>query len=296
MNLLQGKVAIVTGSGGGLGEQYALALAGAGARVVVNDPGSGRDGIGGTITMADTVVKKIRDVGGEAAANYDSVATMGGAEAIFSTAMDAYGQVDILVNNAGILRDAAFHNMTEEEWDAVIAVHLKGTFCITRLVFPHMRERGSGVVIGISSPTGLTGNFGQANYGAAKGGVWGLMNCLAREGYRRGEVDPFARVFTVVPVAFTRMTADLPQFSSEEAKAQTDPKFVAPLVVYLASDLSAGMTDKTFSVMGSRIREMRMVSSHGATKEDDGGLWSAQEISRRMSEILLADKEAASAG
>lgn len=284
-DLLKGKVAIVTGAGGGLGEQHALALAEEGARVVVNDLGGARDGAGAGQAMADKVVEKIKSKGGEAVANYDSVTTMSGGEGILKSALDAYGQVDVLVNNAGILRDRAFHNMSEEEWDIVVSVHLRGTFCVTQGVFRHMRQRGSGVIINTSSTSGLNGNFGQANYGAAKGGIWAFTNVLAREGFRRGETEPTIRVFTLVPTAHTRLTEDLAPFQAEAAREQMDPKLVSPAVVFLASDLSKGMTGKTFNVAGSRICEMKMVTAPGATKED--GLWTAQEIADRMSEILV---------
>jgi NAD(P)-dependent dehydrogenase (short-subunit alcohol dehydrogenase family) len=264
-----------------------LALAEEGAKVVVNDLGGARDGAGAGSEMADGVVEKIKAAGGEAVANYDSVATMQGAESIMKTALDAFDQVDILVNNAGILRDRAFHNMSEEEWDLVNTVHLRGTFCVTRVIFPHMRQRGSGVIINTSSTSGLNGNFGQANYGAAKGGVWGFGNVLAIEGYRRGQPDPVIRVFTLAPVAFTRMTSDLAPFQAEESKERMDPKLVSPLVVFLASDLSKGLSGKTFNVGGGRIAEMKMVTAAGATKAD--GLWTPQEIADRIKEILVPE-------
>jgi NAD(P)-dependent dehydrogenase (short-subunit alcohol dehydrogenase family) len=286
-DLLKGRVAIVTGAGGGLGEQHALALAEEGAKVVVNDLGGVRDGSGAGSEMADGVVEKIKAAGGEAVANYDSVATMQGAENIMKTALDAFDQVDILVNNAGILRDRAFHNMSEEEWDMVNTVHLRGTFCVTRVVFPYMRQRGSGVIINTSSTSGLNGNFGQANYGAAKGGIWGFGNVLAIEGYRRGQPDPVIKVFTLAPVAFTRMTSDLAPFQAEESQARMDPKLVSPMVVFLASDLSKGLSGKTFNVGGGRIAEMKMVTAPGATKAD--GLWTPQEIADRIKEILVPE-------
>ena len=284
-DLLKGRVVIVTGAGGGLGEQHALALGAEGAKVVVNDLGGARDGTGGGQAMADKVVEEIKAAGGEAVANYDNVATVAGGENILKTALDAFGQVDVLVNNAGILRDRAFHNMTEEEWVIVVAVHLRGTFCVTQPVFRHMRQQGSGVIINTSSTSGLNGNFGQANYGAAKGGIWGFSNVIAKEGFRRGEPEPVIRVFTLVPVAFTRLTEDLAPFQSEDVKHSMDPKLVSPVVVFLASDLSKGMTDKTFNVGGGRISEMKMVTAPGAAKQD--GLWTAQEIADRMKEILV---------
>ncbi len=166
---------------------------------------------------------------------------------------------------------------------------------MTKPVFAHMRQRRSGVIIGVSSPTGLVGNFGQANYGAAKAGIWSLMKNLAIEGTDRETREPFIRVFTVVPVAFTRMTEGLAPFQSEQAKAQADPKFAAPLVVYLASDLSAHMTGKTFRILGGQIQEMKMVTSDGVTKTGEGGLWAPEEIGDQIDDILLPEKEPAAA-
>ena len=169
MGLLDGKVALVTGSGGGIGREHALALAKEGARLVINDLGGARDGSGEGSAMADQVVKEIEELGGEAVANYDSVATMEGGENIVKTALDAFGQLDVVVNNAGILRDKTLSKMEEDQWDIVVEVHLKGTFCVTKPAFNHMKERGQGgVIINTSSTSGLNGNFGQTNYGAAK--------------------------------------------------------------------------------------------------------------------------------
>ena len=168
-----GKVAIVTGSGAGIGKAHALELAKRGAKVVVNDLGGARDGSGSGTAAADQVVEEIKAAGGEAVANYDSVSSMEGGENIVKTAVDAFGKVDILINNAGILRDRSFLKMTEEEWDAVLAVHLKGAFCVTHPALKVMRENQYGRIVFTSSMSGLYGNFGQANYGAAKMGVVG---------------------------------------------------------------------------------------------------------------------------
>ncbi|MCZ6598654.1 MAG: SDR family NAD(P)-dependent oxidoreductase, partial [Planctomycetota bacterium] len=187
MGLLDGKVAIVTGAGGGLGREHALALAREGAAVLVNDLGGARDGTGGDSAMADQVVKEIQEASGEAAPNYDNVATVEGGQNILKTALDRFEHVDILVNNAGILRDKSFANTTEDLWDSVIAVHLKGTYCVTHPVWNFLKERGEGgVVINTSSTSGLNGNFGQSNYGAAKAGIAGLTRCLAIEGVKYG--------------------------------------------------------------------------------------------------------------
>ena len=283
MGLLDGKVAIVTGAGGGIGREHALVLAKQAARVVVNDLGGARDGTGEGTAMADTVVEEIRAMDGEAVANYDNVATVEGGEGILKTALDAFGQVDLLVNNAGILRDKTLAKMEPDLWDAVIAVHLRGTYCVTRPVFNHMKERGAGgVIINTSSTSGLNGNFGQCNYGAAKAGIAGFTRCLAQEGQRYG-----IRVFALAPVALTRLTEDLVGFQDDELKARMDPAQVAPLGVFLASDLSKDLTGKTFYVGGGRIAEMKVVTHTGVSKAE--GRWSPEEIAARLGEILLPD-------
>ena len=287
MGLLDGKVAIITGAGGGIGREHALAMAKEGAAIVVNDLGGARDGAGSGSAMADGVVDEIKALGGEAVANYDNVATVEGGEAILKTALDAFDHVDILVNNAGILRDRSFSNTTEDLWDPVIAVHLKGTYCVTRPVFLHMKERAAGgVIINTSSTSGLNGNFGQCNYGAAKAGIAGFTRCLAIEGKKYG-----IRAFILAPVALTRLTEDLGGFSNDKIKEAMNPAAVSPLLVYLASSLSGDMTGKTFLAGGGRIAEMRVVTHTGITKKVDDGLWTADQIAAQMQagEILLPD-------
>ena len=287
MGLLDGQVAVVTGAGGGLGREHVLALAAEGASVVVNDLGGSRDGSGAGSSMADQVVAQIKQAGGEAVANYDDVSTVAGGENILKTALAAFGQVDILVNNAGILRDKSFANTTEDLWDPVIAVHLKGTYCVTRPVFLHMKERGQGgVIVNTSSTSGLNGNFGQCNYGAAKAGIFGFTRCLSLEGQRYQ-----IRCHILAPVAHTRLTEDLPGMNNEDMAARFDPKLVSPLIVYLASDLAKDLTGKVFLAGGGQIAEMRMVTAPGIKKETDGGLWTAAEIAAKMTagEILLRD-------
>ncbi|MFP8873547.1 MAG: SDR family NAD(P)-dependent oxidoreductase [Myxococcota bacterium] len=286
MGLLDGKVSIVTGAGGGLGRDHALALAAAGAAVVVNDLGGARDGTGKGSGMADAVVEEIKAAGGEAVANYDNVATVEGGQSILQTTIDAFDHADILVNNAGILRDKSFANTTEDLWDTVIAVHLKGTYCVTHAVYGHMKERGQGgAIINTSSTSGLNGNFGQCNYGAAKAGIAGLTRCLAIEGRKDG-----IRVHALAPVALTRLTEDLPGFS-EEMRENMRPGLVSPLVVFLGSDLAKDLTGKTFFVGGGRIAEMKVVTHKGVTKSDGGGMWTAEEIAGHMKggEILLPE-------
>lgn len=287
MGLLDGRVAVVTGAGGGLGREHALALARAGAAVVVNDLGGARDGTGAGSSMADRVVEEIRRSGGQAVASYDDVATLAGGEGILRTALDAFGQVDVLVNNAGILRDKSFANMTEDLWDPVVAVHLKGTYCVTRPIYLHMKERGQGgVIVSTSSTSGLNGNFGQSNYGAAKAGIFGFMRCLSLEGARYG-----IRCHVLAPIAHTRLTEDLPGMGGADMAAKLDPRLVSPLIVYLASDLAKDLNGKTFLAGGGQIAEMRMVTAPGVTKQEAGGLWTPEEIASKMTAgaILLQD-------
>ncbi len=286
MALLSGKVALVTGAGGGLGRCHALALAKEGAKLVINDLGGARDGSGkGAQSMADAVVEEIQKAGGEAVANYDTVASVAGGERMVKTAIDTFGQLDICVNNAGILRDKTLAKLSEDLWDPVVDVHLKGTYCVTRPAYLHMRERGQGgVIINTSSTSGLNGNFGQTNYGAAKAGIWGFSRCLALEGQKAG-----IRVYILAPVALTRLTEDLAGMGTEEMKEKLDPALVSPLVVYLASELAKDQTGTTYYVGGGRIAEMKMVTAPGVTKTDEGGLWSPEEIAARMHEIRLPD-------
>jgi NAD(P)-dependent dehydrogenase (short-subunit alcohol dehydrogenase family) len=278
MTLLRDKVAIVTGAGGGIGRAHALALAEAGAAVVVNDLGGARDGSGGGSAMADAVVKEIEAFGGSAVANYDSVASVAGGESIVRSAVEAFGRVDCLVNNAGILRDKTLSKMDEAQWDDVIAVHLKGTYTVTRPAFAQMRAQGGGSIINTSSTSGLEGNFGQTNYGAAKAGIAGFTRCLALEGEKYA-----IRVNAIAPAALTRMTDDLPGAQSERFQEMT-PDHIAPLIVYLASELASDVTKRIFFVGGGRISEMRMVRADGVRKES--GLWTPQEIAKQIDVIL----------
>ena len=236
------RVAIVTGAGGGLGRTYAVEFARRGARVVVNDLGGSVDGSGGSAMAADAVVAEIEAAGGEAVANYDSVSSPEGGAKIVQTAIDAFGQVDILVNNAGILRDTSFAKMTTEQIDAVLDVHLKGAFYVAQPAFALMKERGYGRIINTSSPSGLFGNFGQVNYGAAKAGLMGMASVMAIEGVKYN-----IKVNTIAPVAKTRMTEDLLGPLAD----MVHPEQVTPLVVYLASE-TCTLTHQVFSVGGGR--------------------------------------------
>jgi len=279
MGLLDGKVAVVTGAGGGIGKSHALALAKEGAKVVVNDLGGARDGAGSGTAMADQVVEEIKKDGGEAAANYDSVASMEGGKAIIQTAIDSFGKIDILVNNAGILRDKTLLKTTEEMWDMVIAVHLKGTFACTQAAAGFMKDQGTGGrIINTSSTSGLLGNFGQSNYGSAKAGIAGFTRVTALELQKYG-----ITVNALVPIAITRMTDDLPAFSGGDPE-EMGPQFISPVVVFLASDLAKDITGKFFGIQGRKINSYAIKISEGVIK--DKGMWTPKEIADNIEKIL----------
>ena len=285
MGLLDGKVAIITGAGGGLGEAYAKLFAREGASVVVNDLGGPRDGSGSDLSMAQQVVDAITKAGGKAIANGADISTTVGGQSVFDDAIKAFGKVDILVNNAGILRDQSFAKSTEEAWDKVIKVHLKGTYCVTKPVFNFMRDHGGGVIVNTSSTSGLIGNFGQSNYGAAKGGIWGLSNVLAIEGRKYG-----IRIWTLSPGALTRMTADLPRYI-ENPGAALDADGIAPAVLYMVSDLSGDQTGKVLGVSGPRgVREMKMMEMEGWKPPLDKP-WSAEDIATHAADIFFSDED-----
>ena len=222
------RTVIVTGAGNGLGKAYAIELGNRGAKVVVNDLGGSVDGSGSGSTPADEVVNEIIANGGEAVANYDSVATKDGGEAIVQTAIDSFGTVDAVINNAGILRDKSFAKMTEEELSLIIDVHLKGTFFVSQPAFTVMKEKNYGRIVNVASPSGLFGNFGQSNYGAAKMGIVGLTNVLAIEGAKYN-----IKVNVIAPTAYTRMTEAL---LPEDVGKLFGPELVTPMVTYLASE------------------------------------------------------------
>lgn len=247
------KVAIVTGAGGGLGRSYALELARRGARVVVNDLGGAIDGTGGSTRPADLVVREIADRGGEAVANYDSVATPESGAAIVQTALDAFGTVDVVINNAGILRDRSFGNLTIEELQAVMEVHLLGAFYVSLPAFPVMKEAGYGRFVFTSSNAGIFGNFGQTNYGAAKAGLVGFSNVLAIEGAKYN-----IKSNVIAPVARTRLTEELLGPLTE----LVDPDQVTPMVVYLCSEANQ-FTHEIFTAGGGRYGRIFVGTNQG---------------------------------
>jgi NAD(P)-dependent dehydrogenase (short-subunit alcohol dehydrogenase family) len=263
-----GRVAIVTGAGGGLGRSHALELARRGAAVVVNDLGGAVDGTGASSSAAEQVVTEIRAAGGEAVANADSVSTPEGGAAIVAQAVDAYGRVDVVVNNAGILRDAAFKNVTPELLDPVIDVHLKGAFNVLRHAWPRLREQGYGRIVNTTSGSGMFGNFGQSNYGAAKAGLMGLTRVLSIEGARDN-----VRVNAIAPIAHTRMT-------SGQIDEAMGPELISPLVAYLCH-ASCEITGQAYSVGGGRVARLFLGMTTGITEP---GL-SAEMIAARIDEI-----------
>jgi len=284
MGLLDGKVAIVTGGGNGLGEAYCKLFAREGASVVVNDLGGARDGTGGSISAAQTVVNAITAAGGKAVANGDDVSTVQGGENIFQTAMDNFGGAHILVNNAGILRDKTFSNTSESDWDAVVKVHLKGAYCVTMPVWNWMKANGGGVIVMTSSGSGLFGNFGQSNYGAAKAGLYGFMRVLSIEGRKYG-----IRLWALAPGAYTRMTSDLPGRKDREPDPMSLPERIAPGVLYMVSDLSGEQTGKVLSVSSRGVREIKMVMAKGITP---AAPWTAQDVADNAETIFFPeDKE-----
>ncbi|MCA6228018.1 MAG: SDR family NAD(P)-dependent oxidoreductase [Phenylobacterium sp.] len=285
MGLLDGKVAIITGGGGGLGEAYARLFAREGAAVVVNDLGGARDGSGdGSVSAAQKVVNDILAEGGRAVANGDDVSTMEGGANILKTALDAFGQVDVLVCNAGILRDKSFANTSEADWDLVVKVHLKGTYCCTMPVWKWLKDNGRpGVIVMTSSTSGLYGNFGQSNYGAAKAGIYGFMRVLAIEGRKYG-----IRVMGLAPGAYTRMTADLPGRAGREPDPLSLPENVAPGVLYMVSDLAADHTGKVLGVSSRGVREIKMLETEGF---QPGRPYTAQEVAEHADQVFFADSQ-----
>jgi NAD(P)-dependent dehydrogenase (short-subunit alcohol dehydrogenase family) len=282
MALLEGKVVIVTGAGGGIGRATALAVAREGASVLVNDFGGPRDGSGQSHDGADAVVAEIRSAGGKAEASYDSVSDEAGAARIVARAAEAFGRLDVLINNAGILRDKTLLKLELRDWQAVLDVHLTGSFLCLRAAAAKLKDQGQGgSIVNTTSVSGLMGNLGQANYASAKAGIYGLTRTASIELQRYG-----IRVNAVAPLAKTRLTEDLPLF--EKIGDSLSPAHVAPVHVYLASDLSRDVTGVTLSVAGARISQFKLVESAGRHKDDDDGVWTPAEIAEQFAGITKA--------
>lgn len=274
--LVEGKVILITGAGRGIGREFALALAREGAKIVVNDLGGTEKGEGADKTPAMEVVGDIKAMGGDAIANYDSVASFEAAQNMVDQAIKTFGKLDGVINNAGILRDVIFHKMTEEDWDAVINVHLKGSFNVSRAAAPHFRERGQGAYIHMTSTSGLVGNFGQANYAAAKLGIVGLSKSIAldmqRFGVRSNCISPFAwsRMIGTIPIT------DEAQKARVEKLKQMTPAKIAPLAVALMSDQAKDVTGQIFAVRNNEIFLMSQSRPIRAMQRSEG--WTPQAV------------------
>lgn len=273
-----GRVAVVTGGGGGLGRRYALELARRGARVVVNDVGGSVDGTGTSRSAADGVVEEIAAAGGEAVASYDSVADADSGRAVIERAVDAFGTVDAVINNAGILRDRSFAKLTVEELHAVLDVHLRGAFYVSQPAFAVMKEKGYGRLVFTSSNSGILGNFGQSNYGAAKMGLVGLSNVIAIEGERYG-----IKSNVIAPIARTRMSEDLLGPFADAV----DPDQVAPMVVYLASE-ACSPTHEIYSAGAGRFARFFVGLTPGWLA-DTATPPSVEDIAERLEEIRATE-------
>ena len=277
MGMLDGKVAIVTGAGGGLGRAHALLLAQEGASVVVNDLGGSRDGTGAGSSMADSVVDEIKAAGGTAVADYGSVTSREDAEAMVKTALDNFGKLDILIANAGILRDKSFKNMDDGMWDAVIDVHLRGTYLTTKVAYDQMIEQGEGGRIVVTSSTsGLLGNCGETNYGAAKAGIAGFMRCLWLEGVKYG-----ITVNVLAPTATSRMTTDI---LPENVQDKFPPEAVSPPIVWLCTDEAKDVSGRQFLVGGNSVSLLSWQVTPIAKRDLSDGVWGVEEIGEKILE------------
>jgi NAD(P)-dependent dehydrogenase (short-subunit alcohol dehydrogenase family) len=268
------RVAVITGAGGGLGKTYALMLAERGAKVVVNDLGGAADGTGAGSSMADQCVKEINEAGGTAVANYDSVATPEGGEAIIQTAVDNFGKVDILINNAGILRDKSFVKLEPQNLEIVLDVHLKGAFFVTQPAFRIMKENNYGRIVFASSGAGIFGNFGQTNYGAAKMGLVGLCNVLAVEGAKNN-----IKCNAIAPIAKTRLTETLLGPLADKLA----PEYVTPLVAYLVSE-QCELSHEIFDVGGGRYARI-FVGMGPGWSADKGAVPSVEELAANFEQV-----------
>jgi NAD(P)-dependent dehydrogenase (short-subunit alcohol dehydrogenase family) len=287
MGIMDGKVVVVTGAGRGVGRGVALDLARAGAAVVVNDLGVSLAGQGDETPVAEQVAREIGDFGGRAVANGDSVASWEGADRIVEAALDSFGRIDGVVNNAGNLRDSLFHKMTEEEFDAVIAVHLKGSFNVSRAAAPPFKTQNSGAYVHMTSTSGLIGNFGQANYSAAKLGIVGLSKSIALDMQRFG-----VRSNAVAPFAWTRMIDSIPTNTPEQQKRveglkQLVPEKIAPFVTALLSDAGAGVTGQIFGVRNNEIYLFSQPRPIRTAHKSDG--WTPETIAERVFPMFAND-------
>jgi NAD(P)-dependent dehydrogenase (short-subunit alcohol dehydrogenase family) len=284
--MLEGKVALVTGAGGGIGRDFALAMANAGAKVLVNDLGTSVKGEGASATPAQKVVEEIRAAGGMAAANGDSVAEWTSANRIVQAALDAFGRIDIVVNNAGILRDRFFFNMSVEEWKAVIDVHLNGSFYVSRAAAAHFKSQESGVYVHMTSTSGLVGNLGQANYSAAKLGIVGLSKSIALDMARY-----HVRSNCIAPFAWSRMIGSIPAETPEQ-QARVDKlkgmetAKIAPLAVYLACDAAKDVSGQIFAVRANEIFVMSQNRPLRSVHRDGG--WTPQTVASQAMPALRA--------
>tara|TARA_B100000575_G_scaffold84862_1_gene67019 strand:- start:1452 stop:2360 length:909 start_codon:yes stop_codon:yes gene_type:complete len=287
MGRLNGKIAVVTGAGRGIGKETALFLASEGAKVVVNDLGGNTDGTGGT-QIADEVVEEIKSAGGDAVANYDSVSEFAGGQSIFQTAIDAFGGMDILINNAGILRDKTLFNMEENDWDQVIAVHLKGHFNCTKPFASYIREtnRMDCRIINMSSVSGLYGNFGQTNYGAAKAGIAGFTRSLSFEMAKYK-----CTVNTISPGAATRMTIDLIKAAGRDVDVndwKQGPQQLAPVITWLCCDEASDVTNQIIHVQNGTVGIMQQPAVIESFLSEE--LWSLDQLDRVIGNLVETKK------
>jgi len=295
MGLFDGKVAIVTGAGRGVGRAEAMVLAKEGASVVVNDLGGALDGSGQDAKVADLVVQEIKNAGGDAVANYSDISELEGVEALMWTTLNKYGKINVMINNAGILRDKTLLNMSESDWDIVMKVHAKGTFLCTRTVARIMKAAGKGgAIVNTTSISGLAGNFGQVNYGGAKMAIYALTKISAME-FTRANI----RVNCVGPSGYTRMVASIGRggdAGQPDEKTIEETNSVMPtaiLAAYLASDLAKNITGRVMSSHGgtkiNKISEYKMMNSTGMQK--DGGMFSIQEIADNIDKMLFSEPD-----
>ncbi len=281
MQSLAGKVAIITGAGRGIGREHAFLFAAEGAKVVVNEIGCAANGSGES-DAAMQVVAEIEAQGGKAVVNTEPVGTFASARRIVQAALDHFGRLDILVNNAGILRDRTLLKMTEEEWEQVIQVHLTGTFSCLQAAARVMKDQGTGGrIINTSSSSGLLGQFGQANYGAAKAGIHALTRIAAQE-LAKHKIT----VNAIAPAALTRMLQTMPGVGEAVSADTLGPQFIAPLVAFLASDAAASISGQTFGIEGNHVFIYKMMTSHGATRRSGPQPWTVDEIGQAISQII----------